>query len=181
VVVVSLHWGIHFVPAVIADYQRDVGRAAIDAGADAVLGHHAHILKGVEVHRGRPIIYSLGNFAMDLHMDAAHAASPGFRGIQSLHPNWEPDLDSSYNFPADSRRSVIARIAIDATGTPTVSLRPVYIDRNSRPELLHAEDPRFAEVHDYLVAMTAEAGLNGRFTIDGDQLVITDADRPATP
>src|SRR5437870_4072981 len=48
-VIVSVHWGIHFIPAVIADYQRDVAHAAIDAGADAVVGHHAHILKGVEI------------------------------------------------------------------------------------------------------------------------------------
>ena len=50
-VVVSLHWGIHFIPGIIADYQRDVGRAAIDAGADIILGHHAHILKGVDVYK----------------------------------------------------------------------------------------------------------------------------------
>jgi poly-gamma-glutamate synthesis protein (capsule biosynthesis protein) len=46
VVIVSHHWGIHFVRAVIADYQRDVARAAIAAGADAIIGGHAHILKG---------------------------------------------------------------------------------------------------------------------------------------
>ena len=75
VVLVSIDiWGIHFVPAAIADYQRQVGaRAAIDAGADLILGHHAHILKGFEVYRGVPILYSLGNFAMDLPMTREHA------------------------------------------------------------------------------------------------------------
>ena len=172
VVLVSLHWGIHFVPAVLADYQRQVGHAAIEAGADAILGHHAHILKGVEIYRSKPILYSLCNFAVDLPMDEAHATSPGFREIQSLHPDWQPDFDSSYNFPADSRRTVMARIAIGAGGVRRVSLVPVYVDRGSRPEVLAAGDPRFAEVHEYLVAMTTEAGLNGRFVVDGDQLVI---------
>jgi poly-gamma-glutamate capsule biosynthesis protein CapA/YwtB (metallophosphatase superfamily) len=172
VVLVSLHWGIHFVPAVIADYQRAVGRAAIDAGADVILGHHAHILKGVEVHRGRPIIYSLCNFAVDLHMDPAHAASPGFREIQSLHPAWEPDFDSSYNFPADSRRTVVARITITSGAVNRVALLPAYIDRRSRPEILAPADPRFTEVHDYLVSITRAAGLNGRLVADDDQLVI---------
>jgi len=60
-VAVSLHWGIHFIPGVIADYQRDVGRAAIDAGADVILGHHAHILKGVDVYKGKPIFYGLNS------------------------------------------------------------------------------------------------------------------------
>lgn len=42
---------------------RRWARAVIDAGADAVVGHGPHVLRGVEFHRGRPIAYSLGNFA----------------------------------------------------------------------------------------------------------------------
>ena len=38
----------------------------MDAGADAVVGHHPHVLQGVEIHAGVPIIYSLGNFVFDL-------------------------------------------------------------------------------------------------------------------
>ncbi len=173
-VLVSLHWGIHFVPAVIADYQRVVGRAAIDAGADAILGHHAHILKGVELHRRRPIIHSLCNFAVDLHMDQAHADSPGFKEIQGLHPHWEPDFDSTYNFPADSRRTVVAKVVLGASGGLRVSLLPAYVDRQSVPEILPAADPRFDEVHQYLVDITRAAGLNGSFEVDGDELVIAE-------
>src|SRR3954447_14160817 len=44
-VVLSLHWGVHFVPRVIADYQRPVAQAAFEAGADLILGHHAHVPK----------------------------------------------------------------------------------------------------------------------------------------
>jgi len=42
-----------------------VGRAAIQAGADVVVGHHPHVVQGVEVYQGKPIFYSLGNFAFD--------------------------------------------------------------------------------------------------------------------
>lgn len=172
VVLVSLHWGIHFVPAVIAQYQVDVGRAAIDAGADLILGHHAHILKGIEVYRGKPIIYSLCNFAVDLHMDQAHAESKGFKEIQALHPNWVPDFDSSYNFPADSRRTVVAKCVIAQGQVRRVSLLPVYINRQSQPQILRADDPRFAEVSRYLQDMTVAAQLNGAFEQRGDELVI---------
>ncbi len=65
VVIVSMHWGIHFMPAKLATYQREVGHAAIDAGADLIIGTHPHILKGIEVYKGKVIFYSLGNFAMD--------------------------------------------------------------------------------------------------------------------
>lgn len=172
VVMVSLHWGIHFVPAVIAQYQTEVGRAAIDAGADVILGHHAHILKGIDVYKGKPIIYSLCNFAVDLHMDKAHAESKGFREIQTLHPNWQPDFESSYNFPADSRRTVIAKCTVDGGRVRRVSLLPAYVNRQSQPEILKASDPRFAEVTEYLREISHAAKLNGVFTRDGDELVI---------
>jgi hypothetical protein len=41
---------------------RRWARAVIDAGADAVIGHGPHVLRGIEFYRGRPIVYSLGNF-----------------------------------------------------------------------------------------------------------------------
>lgn len=50
VVVLSLHWGIHFIPRMIADYQPAVARAAFEAGADLILGHHAHTPKAIGVH-----------------------------------------------------------------------------------------------------------------------------------
>ena len=47
ILMVSFHWGIHFVPAVIAYYQKYAARFAIDAGADIIIGHHEHILKPI--------------------------------------------------------------------------------------------------------------------------------------
>jgi poly-gamma-glutamate synthesis protein (capsule biosynthesis protein) len=64
VVVVSLHWGIHYIPRMIADYQPAVARAAFDAGADLILGHHAHTPKAIGVHGGKVCFYSLSNFIM---------------------------------------------------------------------------------------------------------------------
>jgi poly-gamma-glutamate capsule biosynthesis protein CapA/YwtB (metallophosphatase superfamily) len=172
VVLVSLHWGIHFVPAAIADYQKEVGRAAIDAGADVILGHHAHILKGVDTYKGKAIIYSLCNFAVDLPMTPEHAQSKGFREIQKLHPRWIPDFESTYNFPDDAKRTVIAKLIVSNGKLARVALLPAYVNRQSQPEILKAADPRFAEVTNYLREMTTEANLNGRFEQQGDELVI---------
>jgi poly-gamma-glutamate capsule biosynthesis protein CapA/YwtB (metallophosphatase superfamily) len=60
-VVVALHKGIVHTPAKLAPYERAVAHAAIDAGADIVVGHHAHIVRGVELYRGKPIFHGLGN------------------------------------------------------------------------------------------------------------------------
>ena len=61
VLIVSLHFGEEYTHRVSAE-QREMGRLAIDSGADLVLGHHSHTPQGVEIYRGRPIVYSLGNF-----------------------------------------------------------------------------------------------------------------------
>ncbi len=47
-----------------ADFAPDLARKMIDAGADAYVGHGPHILRGIEIYKGKPIFYSLGNFAM---------------------------------------------------------------------------------------------------------------------
>jgi poly-gamma-glutamate synthesis protein (capsule biosynthesis protein) len=60
VVLVSLHWGRQHEDR-SRPGQSAAARAIIDAGADAILGHHPHRPQEVEVHRGRPIVFSLGN------------------------------------------------------------------------------------------------------------------------
>ncbi|MEI8718774.1 MULTISPECIES: CapA family protein [unclassified Mesorhizobium] len=47
------------------DYEQSFARKMIDAGADAYIGHGPHLLRGIEIYRGRPIFYSLGNFFYD--------------------------------------------------------------------------------------------------------------------
>lgn len=60
-VVVFVHWGIERDERP-QDYQRTLGQQYIDAGADLVIGSHPHVLQGVEYYKGKPIVYSLGNF-----------------------------------------------------------------------------------------------------------------------
>lgn len=60
-VILSFHWGLEnkqeIHPAAI-----DFAHQMIDEGADVILGHHPHVIRGIEVYKGKPIIYSLGNF-----------------------------------------------------------------------------------------------------------------------
>ena len=51
-------------PFFVHQYQEDMGCAAIDAGADLVMGHHAHRLQGMQFHKGKLICHSLCNLAM---------------------------------------------------------------------------------------------------------------------
>jgi len=171
-VFVSHHWGIHFVRAVIADYQRDVARAAISAGADAIFGGHAHILKGIELIDGKPVFYSLCNFATDLMMDEAHASSKSFQEIRVLAEEWEPDFQSLYNFPKAARLSIIARLEVEKGRVSRIGFLPLTIGRDAVPRIAGTGDPERQAVVDYLSNVTAEADLNARFRDAGDMIEV---------
>jgi poly-gamma-glutamate capsule biosynthesis protein CapA/YwtB (metallophosphatase superfamily) len=172
VVIVSHHWGIHFVRAVVADYQRDIARATIAAGADAILGGHAHILKGCEMIDGRPVFYSLCNFAVDLRMDEAHAKSKSWNEIRVLAEEWEPDFESLYNFPAASRLSMIARLEISEGRLLRAGFLPLFIGRDAVPRIVHPGSEEHAKVVDYITTVTGEAGLNARYRTTKDMVVM---------
>ena len=64
VVILSFHWGVGARESKdIPEAARQFAREMIDEGADIILGHHAHVPKGVEVHNGGVILYSLANFS----------------------------------------------------------------------------------------------------------------------
>jgi poly-gamma-glutamate capsule biosynthesis protein CapA/YwtB (metallophosphatase superfamily) len=60
VMVASCHWGLH---KEVLTYMREIAHAAIDAGADLVIGHGPHYSLPVEVYKGRAIFYGLGSFS----------------------------------------------------------------------------------------------------------------------
>lgn len=60
VVVASQHWGLH---EDVLEYMTEIARAAIDAGADIVVGHGPHYSLPVEIYRGKPVFYGLGSFS----------------------------------------------------------------------------------------------------------------------
>lgn len=61
-IIISFHWGeeMKYYPN---DIQKDIGKFAIDCGADLILGTHPHVIEGIEKYKGKYIIYSLGNFS----------------------------------------------------------------------------------------------------------------------
>jgi poly-gamma-glutamate capsule biosynthesis protein CapA/YwtB (metallophosphatase superfamily) len=175
IVVFTAHWGVHWVRALIADYEREVARAAIDAGADLVLGHHAHVLKGIDFYKGRPIFHSMGNFAMDLpRLDQSPQTTPILLKLFKKYPHIR--FDPSYpSYPIyDARMTMIVKISIDPKqGKITrCAFRPCYILPNSVPIPVEPGDPRFDEVVTYVGQITEEAGLNATFAIEGNEVEV---------
>jgi poly-gamma-glutamate capsule biosynthesis protein CapA/YwtB (metallophosphatase superfamily) len=65
-VIVSFHWGTEYTRQP-SQGQRKLAHQAIDAGADLILGHHPHVIQGLELYKDRLIAYSLGDFVWDHH------------------------------------------------------------------------------------------------------------------
>ena len=74
-IIVFAHWGVEYSHAATTLQVREA-HDFIDAGADAVVGAHPHVVEPVEVYRGKPIVYSLGNFIFDQNFswDVEHGA-----------------------------------------------------------------------------------------------------------
>lgn len=70
VLVVSFHWSEEKLEYP-KDYQLDLAHLCIDMGADLVVGHHPHVVQGVESYHGVPIFYSLGNFTFASYSESA--------------------------------------------------------------------------------------------------------------
>ncbi len=64
IVIISLHYGNEFTQN-LSQNQIDFSKAAIDAGADLIIGHHPHVVQKNEIYKGKYIFYSLGNFVFD--------------------------------------------------------------------------------------------------------------------
>lgn len=135
-VIFSIHWG---VPAFwrapfqgeLAEYQQPLGRALIDAGADLVVGHHPHSLHGIETYRGKPIVYSLGNFIF--HMPASIERSPL---LLRLPHHMEGLRDESWT------ASMIFVLQLGPAGTAAYEVWPLALDRAGNPSLLEGNEAR---------------------------------------
>lgn len=78
IVITFMHWGWEH-ETLSSPRQRQLARLMIDAGADAVVGGHPHVVQDIEQYHGKPIVYSLGNFVFDGFDDQANNTGWGLR------------------------------------------------------------------------------------------------------
>jgi len=92
IVVPFLHWGREGTPEP-KQSQRELARRLIDAGASAVIGAHPHVTQTIDVYKGRPIVYSLGNFVFDYY-PADPPVWTGWIVKVVFHRSGETDLET---------------------------------------------------------------------------------------
>jgi poly-gamma-glutamate synthesis protein (capsule biosynthesis protein) len=171
VVIVSFHWGIHFIPAVIPMYCFDVGYAAIDAGADLILGHHAHMLKGIEVYKGKVIFHSLGNFALELKSSAVtHFLNTVVKKLYGFEP--DPNYPT-VPFHPDFKYTMIAKIIISGGKITRVSYLPCLINTNAEPVIYERNTKEAQETFNYVERISRDQNLNVCYSWEGDEVVIS--------
>lgn len=175
VLVVAFHKGLVHTPAKLAMYERPVARAAIDAGADIVVGHHAHILRGVEIYRGKPIFHGLGNFvtattALNIEGNDNPARLAWAKRRRELF-GFTPDPDYPlYPFHPEAKNVIVADCIFGADGTLSPGFSPLWMQPNAAPLPL-GRSAKGQEVVDYVARITREAGLKAEFAWDGDRVV----------
>jgi hypothetical protein len=172
---VSLHKGTVHTPALVMPYEKQIARAAIDAGADLVVSHHAHIPRGIEIYKGRPIYHGLGNFVTVTHALSPQRASDDDWAKRRLKLfGFVPDSETpEYPFHPESRKTLLARVVLNGNDVEA-RLLPVEINRRSQPEIL-GHDARGEAVVDYLRSITERAGFTTHFEWAGDEVVLTPA------
>jgi len=165
ILVVVFHKGILHSPD-IAMYDQQVSYAAIDAGADLVLGHHAHMLKGVEEYKGKYIFHGLGMFV------------PAGLGLTEERKKLRrslagPNVSGGYDHQQDpdSKLTIVVKCLILDRKISLLSYLPCLINEQRQPEVLKNDDEG-QQVFDFMDRITRDAGLNTRYEWKGDEIVI---------
>lgn len=107
-VVVSVHWGEEFIQEP-SPQEIHIAHQLVDAGADIIIGHHPHVLRGIEKYGRGYIVYSLGNFVCDMV--------------------WDDTL----------RTSLILECTLTRSGVQDISLVPTFTNDNFQPEVMTGE------------------------------------------
>ena len=181
IVVVSFHWGIHFIRGTIADYQQYYAHFAIDAGADLILGHHAHVIKPIEVYKGKAIFYSLGNFCCDEGLNEAdilmkHKTIEGFLG--SKKRNTVRRLETLTPIPGRRKSDdyychTICKAYVHDGKIVKVSFIPSYIDEANAVRLPDPDNEYFKQELSILKETSQAIELDTNYDhIEGTEVVL---------
>ena len=174
VVVVSLHFGLHLVRARLAEYQQEVCHAAVDSGADVIIGHHPHVLKAIEIYKGKVIFYSLGNFVFDAPIPPSKeiemAVAKHMFELYGLKA--DPDDPLRTFFPADSRNTMIVKILIKDKKIDRVSFLPCLTNKKNQCQVLDKNNSNFNSIVQYVEEITKEAGIQTQFKVEGNEVFI---------
>lgn len=116
-VIISMHSGTEYTPNP-NQKQIEFAHAAVDNGADLVLGHHPHVVQAIEEYKGKKIFYSLGNFIFD--------------------QAWSKE----------TQEGLMVKLTFANTSITNTELMPIKIDNWCQPRLLETTEPAYTDILD---------------------------------
>jgi poly-gamma-glutamate capsule biosynthesis protein CapA/YwtB (metallophosphatase superfamily) len=164
-VIVALHKGIVHTPATLAPYERPLAALALEAGADVVVGHHAHILRGIEIcGGGRPVFHGLGNGCVVTHALGPaqdHPARAAWARRRRELFGFEPDPEYPLApFHPEAVHAALGVVLWREDGELATGVLPVFVEPPGRPVCVR--DERAGAVIAYLERIGAAVGLPAR-------------------
>ncbi len=170
-VVTSFHWGDHFKAFHLSDHEPRTARFCIDHGADIVVGHHQHVLRGLEWYEGKPIFYGLGHWVFDIRLD---------KWPQDMVAQL-PVLDDTSDYYGvaprkgwplmplhrDARMTAFGFVEIEGGETTGLGFVPCRLTPDGAVHVADPESEEGREVVDYVRKGCETQNLNARIETDG--------------
>lgn len=159
-VLACIHAGVHFTYD-LAMYQPDIAYAAVDAGADAVVGTHPHNLQAIDVYEGKPIFYSLGNIVFDQPENhAAQSVTKGYLQYYGMDPKSGAE---NYPHPRHTRDSVLVHLELEGSRS-SFEAQPVRIDGDANPVPVASSNEEAGRIVRLLKTLSSEIGIELEYT-----------------
>ncbi len=168
VVVTSFHWGNFLVPFHLTDHEKRTARFCIEQGADLVVGHHHHMLRGMEWVDGRPVLYGLGHFVFDLRLKLSDELAATLARL----PADSYALGPREGWPLmpmhpDARMTLMAWVATEGRRSTAMGFVPCRLRPDGRAQPVSPDSEEGREVVAYLQKCQTTQGLNGRIEAGG--------------
>jgi poly-gamma-glutamate capsule biosynthesis protein CapA/YwtB (metallophosphatase superfamily) len=132
IVVASCHWGLGREPL---QYMTDIAHAAVDSGADVVMGHGPHYLLPVEVYKGRPIFYGLSNLTFSTgHLGCQHSGWVGMLVEVAFERDRVAGCQFRFVRSNDNNETFLCRLADEAETLAGLDARSSKLGASLKPE-----------------------------------------------
>jgi poly-gamma-glutamate capsule biosynthesis protein CapA/YwtB (metallophosphatase superfamily) len=168
-VVTSFHWGDFSRPFRLTEHEKSTARFCIEQGADLVVGHHHHSLRGIEWYRGKPILYGLGHLIADLRFEMS----------EEIHEALLADGGEDLSFRVgprqgwpllplhkDSRMTVVAWACVGKEGVSSIAVLPCHLTPDGIVHPLQLDSREGQRVMSYLEKCNRTQGLKTSIVLD---------------
>jgi poly-gamma-glutamate capsule biosynthesis protein CapA/YwtB (metallophosphatase superfamily) len=177
-VVTSFHWGDQTRPFHLTDHEMRTARYCIDHGADMVVGHHHHAIRGMEWYKGKPIMYGLGHFVFDFRLGMTAKEVDKFLLELSPDGHWSAPYTVAprEGWPLlpmheDTRMTVMAWAIANRQGVSDIGFLPCKLTPDGSVHPLKVDSPEGQEVVDYFGQCNSSQRLNGCAVADNSMTI----------